>query len=125
MAALVPHSRRWVDVTLDLGGEDLTYLYGLPDDAFPLLEKFALLALCGDVFDRLSQALSAAPRLYAVALEHTAIDTWVMPWSNLTSLCLSMNDSGPSRTEELVSMRFLIDTLKSIERGFVGYQRIR
>lgn len=39
MAALVPHSRRWVDITLGFGGQDLTYLYSLPDDAFPLLKE--------------------------------------------------------------------------------------
>lgn len=116
MAAVVSHCQRWVDVTLDLGGEDLTYLYGLPDDAFPLLEKFALRDSCGTFSHSLSQALFAAPRLHMIALDHSIIDGWALKWSNLTSLSLATTSANPHRHPAQLNMVYLFTALKCCER---------
>lgn len=116
MAVLVAHCRRWVDVTLDLGGEDLTFLYGLPDDAFPLLERFILSDSCGAFSDRLSQALSAAPRLHTVSLDHSIIDMWALQWSNLTSLSLATADTKPHKYPAQLSMVYLYNALQRCTR---------
>lgn len=118
ISALLEHAYRWESVYIYFGEQDpsLSVFDGISETSFPLLRSFEIRDSCGPVSHSLTRALKAAPNLRIVSLGHAILDdSWILPWSNLTSLVLSIR-AGSEKVEQRLDLEFFVFAMSACTR---------